>query len=169
MLRPAILYKDKLTQTMVDKCWFNDHYKYFNQGWNSIEKIEEDSEKQHQFVSINEQEQICGIIFYYIDRQSRSVCGLNAASFVNANDLSFAKDLLQAIDDIFCKFNFRKLNFGVVVGNPVERSYDSFIRRYNGRVAGYYKEDTMLYDGTYADIIVYELFREDYIKNRRKK
>lgn len=166
MLRPAILHQEDLVQTMINKCWFNEYYKYFNQGWNEVEKIEESTEKTHQFVSVNKNGQLCGIIFYHIDRRTNSVCGLNAASF-RADKLTFAKDLRQAIDDIFCKFNFRKLCFGVVIGNPVERTYDRFIERYGGRIAALYKEDTLLQDGTLADIKVYELFKTEYMKHRK--
>lgn len=45
-------------------------------------------------------------------------------------------DLGQALQDIFEKFKFRKLTFCVVVGNPIEKSYDKMINKYNGRIIG---------------------------------
>lgn len=168
MLVPAILYKEELQKTMIKTCWFNEKYKYFNQGFEVMEKIEEDTEKQHQFVSVNKDGKICGMLFYYVDRKTRSVCGLNAASF-DVDPVTYGRDVLRAIDDIFNKFNFHKMCFGVVVGNPIERTYDRLCSKAGGRIAGYYRDDAMLMDGSYADIKVYEIMRDEYIKNRRKK
>ena len=47
-------------------------------------------------------------------------------SFVNFSDdkWTFGMDLRQVIDDIFCKFNMQRMEFNVVCGNPIEKSYD---------------------------------------------
>ncbi len=167
MLAPAILYKDKLNEIMIKTCWFNEKYKYFNRGFEQLEEIVDSTEKQHQFVSIDNEGRICGIFFYYVDRNTYSVCGINAASF-DVNALVFGRDVHQAIDNIFTKFNFRKLNFGVIVGNPIEKTYDRLCSKAGGRVVGYYKDDAKLTDGTYADCKVYEIMREDYLKARKR-
>ena len=56
--------------------------------------------------------------------------------------------------------------FGVVVGNPIEPTYDKLCARAGGRVAGYYRDDAMLMDGSYADIKVYEIMRDEYLESR---
>ena len=168
MLKPAILYKKELQELMISTCWFNEKYKYFNQGYEITEEFVDNTEKQHQFVSVDKDNKICGMIFYYVDRKTRSVCGLNAASF-DVNPFVFGKDVIQAIDDIFNKFKFHKMCFGVVVGNPIEPTYDRLCAKAGGKVAGYYRDDAMLMDGSYADIKVYEIMRDEYIKSRCSK
>jgi len=79
----------------------------------------------------------------------------------------FGADLGRALKDIFEKYNFRKLGFSVVVGNPVEKAYDRIIGRYGGRVVGTHIKQCRLTDGEYYDLKKYEIFREDYMKNRR--
>ena len=73
------------------------------------------------------------------------------------------------IDDIFKKFNFRKLSFGVYVGNPIEKSYDRLIRKYGGRIVGIKIEDTRLIDGKFYDFKMYEIFKNEYIANTQIK
>lgn len=166
MLVPAILYKDELHKLMAKECWFNEKYKYFNRGYESFDEIVDNTEKQHQFVSINKDGKICGLFFYYVDRHTRSVCGVNAASF-DIDPITFGLDVKRGIEDIFTKFNFHKMCFGVVVGNPIEPTYDRLCTKMGGRVVGYYRDDTMLMDGSYADIKVYEVMRTEYLEKRK--
>jgi RimJ/RimL family protein N-acetyltransferase len=72
------------------------------------------------------------------------------------------------LDEMFTKYNFRKLEFSVVVGNPIEKSYDRLIYKYGGRIVGTYKKHTRLMDNKYYDEKLYEIFRDDYIKNRTR-
>ena len=58
--------------------------------------------------------------------------------------------------------------FGVVVGNPIEPTYDRLCAKMGGRVVGYYRDDAMLMDGSYADIKVYEVMRTEYLEKRKK-
>ena len=66
---------------------------------------------------------------------------------------------------LFEKYKFRKLKFSVCIGNPIEKSYDKMIEKYNGRIVGTYLKDAKLFDGEYCDRKVYEIFREDYLKS----
>ena len=75
----------------------------------------------------------------------------------------------QAITDIFEKYNFRKLNFAVVIGTPVEKHYDRLIKRYGGRIVGVRKQNCRLIDGKYYDEKLYEIMRDDYFESRGKR
>jgi hypothetical protein len=70
---------------------------------------------------------------------------------------------------MFTKFNLHKLDFGVVIGNPVEKTYDNLCRRYGGRILCIEKEETRLQDNKLYDVKRYEIMREDYLKVRNKK
>lgn len=161
MLVPALKYQDKLHETLINTCWFNEKYKYFNMGYEELEDLTSSTKDKHQFLSIDNNENICGMIFYNIDRMTRNVCGFNAASF-DVNPIVFGRDLLQSIDDIFVKFRFNKLCFGVVIGNSIERTYDRLCKKVGGKVAGYYRKDCILMDGSFADVKVYEIMKEEY-------
>ena len=44
--------------------------------------------------------------------------------------------------------------------------YDKFISKYGGRIVGIKQKDTMLFDGKLYDTKMYEIFTEDYLKNK---
>jgi RimJ/RimL family protein N-acetyltransferase len=84
------------------------------------------------------------------------------------NKIVFGNDVRIAMDEIFTKYNFRKLTFSVVIGNPIEKQYDKLISKYGGRVVGTYKENVKLMDNRYYDEKYYEIFREDYLRQKNE-
>lgn len=160
MLEPAIKYRDQIYNIQYD-IWFNDKYKYFNVGsYYGAMQIDENTWDRHQFVSVLNGN-IIGYIEYNISRQEHCVRSLAIINFTE-NKAVFGKDLAQALKDIFEKYKFRKLNFSVVVGNPIEKSYDKMIKRYGGRIVGKYKDNVKLIDGNYYDEKVYEILASEY-------
>jgi hypothetical protein len=162
MLKPAIIYADQIKKLYREVCWFNPKYKYYNYNtfWNTF-SIEERSLDWHEFVSISPSGEILGYIHYYVDRNSLNCRNFGAINFTN-NPL-FGKDLLQAIRDIFERFNFHKLSFCVVIGNPIEATYDRLCSKYGGRILCIEKEHTKLEDNQYYDVKQYEILRSEYL------
>lgn len=170
MLDLAYKYEDEIRNLMLDT-WYDEKYMFYHSSvyhtpyenpsnrdgdWNS-----------RAFVSLNSQHKIIGFICYEINREWDLVSGFAAINFSD-NKVTFGKDLIQVIDDIFCKFNMRKLEFFVVVGNPIEKNYDKMIAQYNGRITGIRHKHVKLMDGNYYDYKSYEIFREDYIAAKEK-
>ena len=108
-----------------------------------------------------------GYISYSIARADNSVHSLNIINF-SENKVTFGMDLRRALRDIFEKYRFRKLSFTVVVGNPIESSYDKLIERYGGRIVGISKVDVKLIDGKYYDRKLYEILAEDYFSAEKE-
>lgn len=165
MLKPAQLYIPELKK----KFWeiaFEDRYMFVNDGWVEDYEPVKQTWGDHEFVSVNKEGEVLGYIRYRINQRSQIVSSFCAINFTT--NLGFARDLFQAIDDIFVRYQYKKLKFGVYVGNPVEKTYDKLCERYGGRIVGVYKEDAKLMDGKYYDYKTYELFRDDYMKHRRK-
>lgn len=162
MLELAIKYRDQLNQ-MQYNMWLNDKYKYWNNcSYYGQIQIDDDTWNRHQFVSVHNGE-ILGYISYNIARDDGSAHTLSIANF-SENKVIFGKDLRQALEDIFVKYRFRKLSFTVVVGNPIERTYDKLIKKYGGEIVGIQKKEVKLMDGKYYDRKLYEIFIEDYFK-----
>lgn len=168
MLEPAIKYKDQLEAIQYDT-WFNDKYKYWNCSiYHDSIQIHSDTWNYHQFVSTYKG-QVIGYISYETGRQTNNVVSLSIMNFSD-NSAVFGSDLRRALRDIFEKYKFNKLNFTVVVGNPVEPSYDKMISRFGGRIVGILKQDVKLADGEYYDKKIYEVLSSDYFNavNKRK-
>jgi hypothetical protein len=167
MLKPAILYKDEIPK-LYQSIWFNDKYKYYNYSttWHTF-SIDEKTYDWHEFVSVNTNGEVIGYIHYYINRTTLNCNRFGAINFTN--DPTFGKDVLQVIKDIFEKFNFHKLDFSVVIGNPAEKSYDHLCKKYGGHILCIEKDETKLDDNKYYDVKRYYIMREDYLKAVNKK
>ena len=163
MLDIALKYKDKLQELYLNT-WHQDKYKYYNYNsyWSALE-LKENTWDAHEFVSVDKDGKVLGFIFYSVDRPSNSACSLGIINFADSS-LTFGKDVLQAIKDIFEKYNFHKLSFCVVVGNPIEKTYDKLTPKYGGRIVGVEKQHAKLCDNKYYDVKRYEILREDYMR-----
>lgn len=168
MLDVAIRYQEQLTDKFRS-VWLKEKYKYwagstYFDDWEPIKNTWVD----HQFVSIRNGE-IIGYIGYSINRADGDVAHeLNIVNFEEKPSITFSLDLGQALTDIFEKYNLRKLNFYVIVGNPAEKAYDKMIERYGGRVVGYRRKNKRLFDGKYYDDKLYEVMREDYFARKAR-
>lgn len=161
MLDVAIRHKEELIERFRS-VWFDKKYKFWNNS-NFYEEWEvaESTWERHQFVSLDSHGNVIGYIAYGIDRENDNVYALNIVNFSD-NKVVFGLDVGQALRDIFEKFNFRKLNFSVVIGNPIEKSYDRMVKRFGGAICGYQRENVRLFDGKFYDEKLYEVLSEDY-------
>lgn len=135
---------------------------YFSGGYISKYKASEDTWTKHEFVS-TKGGKILGYLAYDVDRRTNSANGLCAINF-EIKSITFSKDFMRFLKDIFEKYQFRKLSFGVYAGNPAERMYNRYIQKFGGRIVGILKSETILTDGNFYDYKMYEIFRDDYLK-----
>jgi RimJ/RimL family protein N-acetyltransferase len=144
--------------------WYDDKYKFYHgTSWCKSKDISENNWEDRLFVSLNKSDDILGLIGYHIDRANDYIDCLWIINF-SEDKVTFGRDVGKTLDDIFTKYNFRKLAFSVIVGNPIEKSYDKLIHKYGGKIVGTYKENVKLMDNKYYDEKLYEIFREDYMK-----
>lgn len=166
MVSLAVKYQEKLkglfTTTIFDEkymfyngCSYYDEYKSADTTWN-----------KHEFVSIDSKGNVLGYIKYSIDRDSRNCNNLQIVNFSD-NRITFGIDTMTILDEIFTKFKFNKLSYCVVVGNPIEKTYDKLTSKYGGRIVGFKESDVMLMDGKYYDMKMYEILKDNYKKRRR--
>jgi RimJ/RimL family protein N-acetyltransferase len=159
---------EKELQELFMNTWYDEKYKYYHSQYADLYQANNSNWDDHHFVSKDNSGNIIGFISYTIDRQCNFVSNIGAVNFSD-NKITFGKDLMTAIAGMFDKFNFNKINFGVTVGNPIERSYDRLVQKYGGRVLGIYKDNRRLIDNQLYDSKVYEIMRSDYIKAKEQK
>lgn len=166
MLDNARKYIDVLKNKFLD-IWYDNDYKYYfcNDYHNSIELPDNDFNEMH-FVSLDSSYNVIGYISYSVHRGTNSAYNLGIMNFSKDNKFIFGKDVYKVIDDIFTKFNMQRLEFSVVVGNPIEKSYDRMIEKYNGRIVGIRKRAVKLADNKLYDEKIYELLNEDYLSGK---
>ena len=167
MLDNANKYTYELKNLYLDT-WYDDKYKfYYACGYSEEPHYSDSNLGRHDFVSLDKNGNIIGYISYGILRYEYYAHNLSIVNFSD-NILTFGRDLREVISNIFEKYNLRKLQFMVVVGNPIEKSYDKLIQKYGGRIVGEYKKHRRLIDGNFYNAKAYEIFREDYLANIRK-
>jgi hypothetical protein len=160
MLDVAIKYKEQLNKLQYD-LWFNDKYKYWNNSIYYQEfQINSDTWNKHQFVSVKDGK-VIGYIAYNIARETNSVYALSVINFSD-NKIIFGKDLRQALNDIFDKYRFNKIDFTVVIGNPIEETYDKMVKKYGGNIIGIKRDEAKLIDGKFYDLKLYEILADEY-------
>lgn len=169
MLDLAYKYEDEIRLKMFDT-WYDEKYKFYHSSvYYDLFSLSDNGDwDSRQFVSLDAAGTVIGLISYGIDRTTEIANGFGAINFSD-NRITFGTDLAKVIDDVFCKFNMRKIEFSVVSGNPIEKSYDKMVIKYGGRVAGILKAHCKLVDNNYYDEKMYEIFREDYIKVKEKR
>lgn len=168
MLDLAYKYEEEIKRKMMDT-WYDVKYKfYYSSVYHDVWESSKSDWDNRAFVSLDSNGNIIGVIDYHINRTCDLADGFGAINFTNKNQIIFGRDIAQVIDDVFCKFNMRKIEFAVVVGNPIEKTYDKMIARYGGNITGVKHKHTKLMDGNYYDFKQYELFREDYITAKEK-
>lgn len=166
MLDSARKYKEELKGKLLD-IWYDDKYKYyFSSNWHREHTLPDDDWEKMCYVSLDKDSNILGYISYMIDRNVNSAHSFGAINFSD-NKATFGTDLCKVIDDIFCKFNMERLEFYVVRGNPIEKSYDKMVTKYGGRVIGIRRKVAKLIDNQIYDDKIYEILREDYLKNKQ--
>lgn len=163
MLAIAQKYTDELKGKLADTA-YDLKYMFAHSGYTDEYTPSRSTWDKHEFVSLKDGE-VIGYMSYYVNRNDYSASGFCAINFTD-DKITFGRDLGTVLDDIFTKFNFRKLTFGVYVGNPIEQSYDKAINKFGGRIIGIERKAARLLDGNFYDYKQYEIFREDYMVNK---
>lgn len=175
MLANARKYAEQLNNKLMDT-WYDPTYQFYYSGrTHNTVSFEEDDARSRQFVSIDPKapqgEEVIGYLNCWINSEINSVDGLGAINF----DLSLhgkyilGRDLLQMIDDLFMRDEFNRIQFLVVVGNPIEAMYDKYIERYGGRIAGTFRQSHLGAKGELRDEKVYEIMRNEYLAHKLKE
>lgn len=166
MLRPAQSYESEIKEKEL-KCWYDPKYMYYD-GYtgNQLTNIGDNSYDRHCFVSVDENDEIVGMISYNISYVNMSVDNFGIISYEHKNVL-FMRDVMQAIHDIFNKYHMNRLEWFCFADNPAIKSYRKLIEKYGVRECGYFRKVSRLQDGLLHDSVVFEILAED-IKHEKE-
>ncbi len=168
MLDFAGKYEKELQSLFLNIAYDEKYMFYNNISYRDNYESSKSTWDKHEFVSLDKDKNIVGYFKYSISRSTLSCSGLQIVNFSD-NQIVFGRDFVKMMDDIFTKFNFRKITYGVVIGNPIETTYDKLTEKYGGKIIGTYSKESLLIDNKFYDLKMYELLRDDYIRNRKLK
>lgn len=167
MLKFAYPYKDSI-QLLWQSIIHTDKYKYYNamNYWDYEVKFSPNSWDDVSMVSVDKNDNVIGMFRAQIDRCSNKISSVGIINFKESS-YAFSKDLFLFLDSLFTKYTFRKIEWTVLIGNPAEKMYDKIVEKYGGTIVGIQRKSAVLEDGQCCDVKLYEVFKEDYIRNRK--
>ena len=157
MLRPAILYKDKLENAFneliyTDKYFFYSSYAYCH----SIPDFQTE-DNSFQFASVTgESDTLIGYFSYKINPETDTVWQFGAYSFYKINPV-FGKVVLAEMKRLIK--DHRRIEWRMIGDNPAQETYDKFCKRYGGNKVILHNvcKDN---HGKYHDKHIYEILSE---------
>ena len=161
MLKPAQLYKDELNEKMIES-WYKPENIYYHGGTGEYTiDLPDNNKNRHDFVSVNEHDEVIGYINYNIDWEAMLVNNFGIISFDKGN-LDFVNDLYQVICDVFRVYNMNKIEFICYVDNPALRGYRNFIKKHGGKECAYFRQVAKLRDGKLHDSVCFEIMASEF-------
>lgn len=128
-----------------------------DKAWNFIERM-----------SLDKDNKVLGYFQADIKRPENYVENVLIINFGDSNHI-FSNDKKEFWTSLFDVYKFRKIKFNVIVGNPAESQFDKLIKKYDGRIVGILKDEILFDDGTYRDMKIYELYKNNYDKIMKKR
>ncbi len=163
-LENAKLHEDEIKQKMWS-IWYDERYQYYFGGeWRRDFSLADSDNGpcRHEFAVLNDGNELIGFIGYNIDLELRIAEHFGAINFSD-DKLTFGKALDQVIRECFMKFGMEVVEWCVVCGNPIERSYDRMCKRFGGNIVGIKHRRAKDMSGNPCDFKIYEILRKDFL------
>lgn len=160
MLVPAILYKEEICKRFAQYIYTEDMINYTGYLGNSLPTIEENNDGSLYQYAITENGKLIGYFTYSIDWYTSCAHCFGLFSF-DRNNKTIGFDVYRQLRKIIKDYRIHRLEWRMVGGNPVEKHYDKFCKKYHGKkfvLTDAFKDRY----GKYHDDIIYEI-----IFNRR--
>lgn len=159
MLEPAMLHKEAVLNGLM-KHIYDDEMTLYS-GWNGFElpKISDDFDGANYRFAIIDGTNVIGYFCYTYDLHNRSVSNFGLYSFDKNNPI-IGRDVLREMRHIIKEYKPHRIEWRMVGGNPVERHYDKFCKKYNGKKLVFTDVFRDRY-GRYHNDVMYEIiFKE---------
>lgn len=166
----AKLYEEQIRHKLWE-VWYDEKYQYYFGGSErqdfSIGDSYEGCPKRY-FAVLNDSDELLGYIGYSVDTDLGVAMWFGAINFSD-DKLTFGKALKQVIEDCFLKFGMNVVEWVVVRGNPIERSYDRICEKLGGHIVGIRHKRAKDLAGNVCDDKIYEILREDFLAARASR
>lgn len=161
MLKTAQLYTTELTEKMY-KTWYDPKYIYYHYApGNCLIDLPQDNFHTHDFVSVDEDNNVVGYIAYNVNYTSMSAEYWSIIGFTECS-IIFAQDIYLAICNAFDKFNMNRIEWSCIADNPAIRGYRNFIKKHGGTECAKFRQSIKLQDGKLHDIVYFEILKEEF-------
>ena len=155
LLEPAILYKEDIIRKMQER-FYTDDMMYETGGIDNWTPCIADCPDETTFqYAVVKDDEVIGYIGFKIDWYVSCAYNFGMISFDKGN-VSFGMALDKVMNMLINDFHLHRIEWRMVGGNPVERSYDRFCEKYHG--TKHVLQDVIRDKyGKYHDSIIYEI------------
>lgn len=158
MLVPAILYKNEIENMMKLYSYSDEMMLYSGYLGSSIPCISENADgSMYHYAIIDEKNnnKLIGFFTYNIDWYVSSVNCFGLFSF-DKNNRIIGLDVRRELNKIINEYHIHRMEWRMIGDNPVERHYDKFCKKYNGKK--FILTDTVKDKyGKYHNDVIYEI------------
>lgn len=156
MLMPAILRKKEIIYEFRKLQYTDDLMYEVGCLDNYMPDIADEPDKEtYQYAIVDSKDNLVGYIGYSIDWYSSQAHRFGLMSFDRGNPL-IGMALFEVMEKLIDELKLHRISWYMVSGNPVERHYDKFCKKYGGRkivLKDVFKDRS----GRYRDSIIYEI------------
>ena len=160
----AKLFEEQIRRKMWE-IWYDEKYQYYFGGnWRTDFSLADSNDyPKRAFAVLNNSDELIGYISYAVDTELRIAQWFGAINFSD-DKFAFGQALHQVITDCFLKFGMEVVEWNVICGNPIEKSYDKMCEKLGGHIVGIRHRRAMDLAGNIHDSKSYEILREDFLK-----
>lgn len=156
MLIPAIVKKEEILSAL--KRYYYTEDMFFETGSlnNWMPCIQEETDEgSFQYAIVDEKENLIGFLAYRVNWYSSCASCFGLISFDRGNPI-VGRDLFTELKKLINEYKLHRIEWRMVGGNPVERHYDKFCKKFNG-TKHILKDAIKDKYGQYHDDIIYEI------------
>ena len=156
MLIPAILKKDEIIKKFQERYYTEDLMLESGCLENFYPNIVDCPDDRTYQYAIMDGDKLIGYFAYTIELYASNVHQFGLISFDKGN-VTIGKDVFTELEKLIKTYH--RIEWRMVGGNHVERSYDRFCERYNG-TKHVFKDVMKDRQGNYRDNVVYEIIND---------
>lgn len=156
MMKPALLYKEEIQNSLNNYAYDDDMFLYSASLGYCTPNFEDSDGSLYQYAILdNKEERVVGYFTYCIDWYSSCARNFGLFSFDRKNS-TIGIDVYHEIRKLISSYKIHRIEWRMVSGNPVEKHYDKFCRKYNGSKL-ILRDAIRDRQGCYHDDIIYEI------------
>lgn len=159
MLKPAKLYEDILREEFTKVAYTDEFMLYTGYGhMHSISNFDL-QDNVYSYAVVDKEDNLVGYISYRVDPWLSVAYNFGIYSFVK-DTITLANDLYEIMKSLIATYH--RIEWRMIAGNPVERSYDALLKKFNGRKITL-KDSTKDNYGNYHDEYIYEILTNAHL------
>ena len=155
MLKPALAYKEEIQREMSNYIYNEDMLLYNGSLEYYTPNFENEGDGTLYQYAIVDEDKVIGYFTYRVDWYTSCANRFGLFSFDRRNS-TVGIDVYREIKKLISSYKIHRIEWRMVSGNPVEKHYDKFCRKYNGH-KHILRDAIRDRQGCYHDDVIYEI------------